>query len=146
MGKEEQNICVIFLYIYKYCCCCSRLLSHVCLFAATWTAACQDPLSMGFFRQEYQSGLPCPPPGDLSDPGSNLGLLHRRQIVYHVSYQGSPYRYYSSIKENENLSFPTTWVDLKGIKLGEINQIQILYASLVAQLVKNTPAMQETLV
>ena len=31
--------------------------------------ACQDPLSMGFSRQEYWSGLPCPPPGDLPDPG-----------------------------------------------------------------------------
>ena len=31
--------------------------------------ACQIPLSMGFFRQEYWSGLPFPPPGDLSDPG-----------------------------------------------------------------------------
>ena len=31
--------------------------------------ACQSPLSMGFFRQEYWSGLPCPSPGDLSNPG-----------------------------------------------------------------------------
>ena len=30
---------------------------------------CQAPLSMGFFRQEYWSGLPCPPPGHLPDPG-----------------------------------------------------------------------------
>ena len=34
-----------------------------------WTAARQAPLSMGFSRQEYWSGLPCPPPGDLPDPG-----------------------------------------------------------------------------
>ena len=34
-----------------------------------WTAACQVPLSMGFSRQEYWSGLPCPPPGDLPNPG-----------------------------------------------------------------------------
>ena len=33
-----------------------------------WMAACQAPLSTGFSRQEYWSGLPCPPPGDLSDP------------------------------------------------------------------------------
>jgi len=33
-----------------------------------WTVACQAPLSMGFFRQEYWSGLPFPPPGDLSNP------------------------------------------------------------------------------
>ena len=34
-----------------------------------WTVAYQAPLSMGFSRQEYWSGLPCPPPGDLPDPG-----------------------------------------------------------------------------
>ena len=34
-----------------------------------WTVAHQAPLFMGFSRQEYWSGLPCPPPGDLSDPG-----------------------------------------------------------------------------
>ena len=37
-----------------------------CLTLATpWTKTCQAPLSMGFSRQEYWSGLPCPPPGDL---------------------------------------------------------------------------------
>ena len=34
-----------------------------------WTAACQAPLSRRFSRQEYQNGLPFPPPGDLPDPG-----------------------------------------------------------------------------
>ena len=43
--------------------------SHVPLFATPWTATHQAPLSMGFSRQEYWSSLPCPPPGDLSDPG-----------------------------------------------------------------------------
>ena len=41
------------------------LLSHfsrVQLFATPWTVAHQAPLSMGFSRQEYWSGLPCPPP------------------------------------------------------------------------------------
>ena len=48
--------------------CVIRHLSRVQLFAALWTAACQASLSMGFSRQEYWSGLPCPPPGDLPDP------------------------------------------------------------------------------
>ena len=34
-----------------------------------WTVTCQAPLSMGFSRQEYWSGLPFPSPGDLPDPG-----------------------------------------------------------------------------
>ena len=37
--------------------------------ATPWTVAHQVPLSMGFSRQEYWSGLPFPSPGDLSDPG-----------------------------------------------------------------------------
>ena len=45
------------------------LLSHVQLFVTLWTIAHQAPLSMGFSRQEYWSGLPCPPPGHLPDPG-----------------------------------------------------------------------------
>ena len=38
-------------------------------FATPWTITCQAPLSMGFSRKEYWSGLPCPPPGDLPNPG-----------------------------------------------------------------------------
>ena len=40
-----------------------------------WTVARHAPLSMGFFRQEYLSGLPFPPPGDLPYPGIELFLL-----------------------------------------------------------------------
>jgi len=42
--------------------------SRVLLFAAPWTIACQGPLSMGFSRQEYWSGLPFPSLGNLPDP------------------------------------------------------------------------------
>ena len=43
-------------------------LSHVQLFATLWAIAPQAPLSMGFPRQEYWSGVPFPSPGDLPDP------------------------------------------------------------------------------
>ena len=46
-----------------------QLLNLVRLFAALWTVAHQAPLSMGLSRQEYWSGLPFPPPGDLPNPG-----------------------------------------------------------------------------
>ena len=46
------------------------LVTKSCLTLATpWNVACQSPLSMGFSRQEYWSGLPFPSPGDLSDQG-----------------------------------------------------------------------------
>ena len=47
-----------------------NVLSHVLLSATPWTVAHQAPLSMEFPNQEYWSGLPFTPPGDLPDPGS----------------------------------------------------------------------------
>ena len=48
--------------------CVLHRFSHV-LFVTLWTVVCQAHLSMGVSRQEYWSGLPCPSPGDLPDPG-----------------------------------------------------------------------------
>ena len=45
-----------------------QALSRVQLFVTPWTVARQAPPSMRFSRQEYWSGLPCPPPGDLPNP------------------------------------------------------------------------------
>ena len=57
-------------------------LSCVQLFVTPWTVACKLPVSMGFPRQEYCSGLPFPSLGDLPAQGCNLGLLHCRRILY----------------------------------------------------------------
>ena len=46
----------------------AQLLNHVQLFSTPWTVARQVLLSMEFFWQEYWSGFPFPPPGDLPDP------------------------------------------------------------------------------
>ena len=54
------------------------VLSHfrlVRLFTTQWTIALHDPLSMRFSGQEYWSGLPCPHPGDLPNPGIELASL-----------------------------------------------------------------------
>ena len=48
-----------------------QALSHILLFATPPTVARQAPLSVGFSRQEHWSGLPCPPLGDLPQPGLN---------------------------------------------------------------------------
>ena len=67
--------------------------SWVHLFTIPWTAACQAPLSMGFSRQEYWSGLPRPPPGDLPDPRIKLVSLMStcigRWVLYHQCRLGS---------------------------------------------------------
>ena len=50
------------------------LVAKLCLtLVILWTVACQSLLSMGFSRQEYQSGLPFPSPGDLHNPGIKPG-------------------------------------------------------------------------
>ena len=59
-GLEEARVDVVVF----------ESLSHVQLFVTLWTIAHQAPLSMGFSRQEYWSGLPCPPPGDLPNSGT----------------------------------------------------------------------------
>ena len=69
--------------MYVYLCVCVRararththMLSHVWLFVTPWTVAHQAPLSMGFPRQEYWSGLPFSSPGTLPDPGIELTSL-----------------------------------------------------------------------
>ena len=74
--------------------------SHVQLSATPWTSiACQGLLSMGFFRQEYLSGLPYPPPGDLLTQGLNprlLCLLH-----WQTGSLVLPYLYKNSKDENK---------------------------------------------
>ena len=58
--KFEPHACVLSCF------------SHVSLFATLWTVARQASPSMGFSRQEFWSGLPCPPRGDLPNPGIEL--------------------------------------------------------------------------
>ena len=55
--------------IYLLHSCMLSPFNRVQIFATLWTIACWAPLSMGFSRQEYLSGLPFPPPGDLPNPG-----------------------------------------------------------------------------
>ena len=60
LSKGHRNLSV------QYFIC---MLSHVQFFATPWTVSPLASLSMGFFRQEYWSGLPFPPPGDFPNPG-----------------------------------------------------------------------------
>ena len=64
--------------------------SHVQLSVTLLTIVCQAPLSLGFSRQEYQSGLLFPSPGVFLTQGSNPGLMHCKQILYHLSHREKP--------------------------------------------------------
>ena len=86
------------------------VLSHfscVQLFVTLWTAAHQSPLSMRFSRQEYWSGLPCPPSGDLSDPGFKAlalasPLLAGRFFTTNTTWEALYYCHWGSITELMN--------------------------------------------
>ena len=73
------------------------VLSGVWLSAIPWTVARQDPLSMGFSKQEYWSGLPSLLQGIFSIQGSNPDLPHYGQILYHLSYVESPQSYIRTV-------------------------------------------------
>ena len=60
-GRKESDMTVRLNWTHR----CSNVSESV----TSLTIACQAPLSLGFPRKEYWSGLPCPPPGDLPDPG-----------------------------------------------------------------------------
>ena len=66
----DSGICMYFIYMGML-----SHLSHVWLFVTLWTVACRVTLSMGFSKQEYWSGLPCPPLGDFSNPGMESSSL-----------------------------------------------------------------------
>ena len=81
-------------------CVCSGLQSCR-LLTTPQTAALQAPLSVGFSRQGYRSGLPFPSPGDLLTQGSNLRLLHWQVDSLPLSHLGSP-RGSSTSRENDS--------------------------------------------
>ena len=63
------NITIVFWCLYIHVC----VLSCVQVFVTPWTVAHKTPLSMEFSTQEYWSGLPFPPPGDLPNPAIEPG-------------------------------------------------------------------------
>ena len=70
--------------------CCAEFLSCIQLFANPWTVARQAPLSMGILQATIWSGLPCPPPGDLPNPGIEPGSPALQADFLQLSYHGSP--------------------------------------------------------
>ena len=89
------------------------MLSHfsrVWLFATLWTVAFQAPLSMGFSKQEYWSGLPCPSPGIRKEEKSKIGNLSfyfrkwekNEKIKFKVNRRKEIVKIREEIKEVEN--------------------------------------------
>ena len=73
-----------FVYVYIHFM--LRCFSCVQFFVILWTETCQAPLSMAFSRQEYWSGLPCPPPWDLPDPRIEPASLMATSATWDTIY------------------------------------------------------------
>ena len=95
-----------------------------------WTAAYQAPLSMGFSRQEYWSGLPFPSPGDLSNPGIEPGSLALQADALLSEPRG------------KSLNILSISIPLAISPAPFLGVLRLFF--LVVQMVKHLPAMQET--
>ena len=92
----HSNIKTIFRYSHTYCCSVATLWPNS--FATPWTVAYQVPLSMGFPRQEYWSGLPFLSPGGYSQPRDwTCVSLHWQAGSLPLSHQESPICHYLCI-------------------------------------------------
>ena len=69
---------------------CPNAYSVMSLYYPPWITACKAPLSMGFSKQEYWSGLPFPPPGDLPDPGIKAMSPTLADIFFTAELPGKP--------------------------------------------------------
>ena len=79
-----------FALTWSFHACVLICFSHVWLFVTPWTMARQAPLSMGFSRKEYWNRLPCLPPEDLPDPGTEPVSPAKQVDSLPLSHQGSP--------------------------------------------------------
>ena len=83
---------------------CGGFVAKLCPTLVTpWTVSCQAPLSMGFYIQEYWSGLPFPSPGDLPDPGIEPGSPALQAESLPTELQGKLYHLCSTLKYIANL-------------------------------------------
>ena len=75
------------------------MLSPVRLFATPRTVAHQAPLSMGFSTQEYWSGFPCPPPGDLPNTGIKPACLRSPALAIRFFTTSATWEALQSLRE-----------------------------------------------
>ena len=88
------------------------------------TVAHQAPLSMGFSRQEYWSGLPCPPPGDLPDPGIKPESPALAGKFFTKRATREALDHLLSHKKEKKNSLAATWMDLESVILSEVRQTE----------------------
>ena len=88
------------------------VISHVWLFVTPWTVAHQAPLSMGFFRQESQSGSLFPTPGDLPDSGiePTSSMSPPLQLRFYLAMGWEGGRFYSLKNKKQGIKTNRGWI------------------------------------
>ena len=103
---EEESVGTFSGNMSATCkCVCAKSLGHVHLLATVWTIDCHAPLSMGFSRQVYWSGLLCPPLGDLPDSGIEPMSLMSPEMaggILSLVSPGKPPNMYISTRISKN--------------------------------------------
>ena len=109
--------------------------------ATLWTAACQAPLTMEFSRQQYWKGLPCPPSGDLPNPGPEpMSFMHWQVGSLPLAPPGKPRR-----KCIQEAKMVIVKIQINYVSPSNKFTCSFLsWASFVAQLMKNLPTMWGT--
>ena len=129
IGKPVHVLCIIRCTNSRTCVCVylsnirvsAQSLSRVRLFGGPWLIAHQAPLSMGFSRQNTGVGCHFLLQGIFTPQGSHPGLLCCRQILYHLSHQGTP----CQICYCHNLLLTKSSVaDISGDKPEEIEEVR----------------------
>ena len=106
--------------------CVPNCFSHVQFFASLWTVAHQAPLSMGFSREEYWSGLPYPPPRDLPNPRVELASSMSPALAGRFSATNATWEalYEEYIRQNAVLDDSQTEIKIAG---RNINNLRYIY-------------------
>ena len=124
------DILVLFFLSWKIHFIGGGFVTKLCLTLVTpWTVACQAPLSIGFSRQEYWSGLPFPSPGDLPDPGIKPRSPALQADSFPIELQGN---------------WRPQFYLIAGSCMKHCASDSALLRFKMTQMVKNLPAMQET--
>ena len=114
-GDSDTGRNTLFLHMLRLEIVCAYSVTQLCPTLCT-SIDCSPPLSMGFSRQEYWSGFPCPPPGDLPDPGTeptSLVSCISRHLLYQQRHLGTPSVHWQRINKVESSKFFESWKDVQ---------------------------------
>ena len=135
-------------------CVCAKSLQSCPTLCDLWTIARQAPLSMGFSRQEYWGGLPCPSPGNLPNPGIKAVSLTSPVLEGRFFTTGlrkwalprKPMIQDAHLQKRWRIKHKHIHVHSHTTEQSTMKQFCMSFtmSSLIAQLVKSLPAMQET--